>query len=176
MLLGSRLFEDASPEIGKFRNYLLGALRNFVAKEVRAQRAVKRGGGREALSLDFCNAEDYLRAEHYDEESPDLAFDRQWAWDLLELTMSRLEKHYRDRGKGGFFDAMKGRLFGERDDRTIAEIAGRLGMEAGAAKVGFHRMKRRYSRTLKDEVARTLGDASGVEEELRYLISLFAKR
>jgi len=172
-LLESPFFQSASPELGKFRSYLLGALRKFVAKDFRRRMAVKRGGGPSPLSLDLANAEAYLAVMPLAEMEPDLVFDRQWAWDLLDATMARLEKRYRDVGQEAFFEAMKGRLAGVMDDRTIAEISEGIGMEEGAVKVAFHRMKQRYKSTLRDEVARTIADGGDVEEELRYLISVF---
>lgn len=174
-LLESPLFENASPDAGRFRNYLLGALRNFVRKETRRNRAAKRGGGIEPLSLDFSTAETRLVAEKAGDDSPDHLFDRQWAWELLTIAMARVEKRYLDSGKGGLFELLKPRLLGASDGPPLAEIARLLGMEEGAVKVAWHRMKARFKTVLREELARTLRDDKDVDAELRYLISLFAK-
>jgi RNA polymerase sigma factor (sigma-70 family) len=173
-LFESPFFQSASPELGKFRTYLLGALKKFVAKDLRARRAIKRGGGRSPLSLDLANAESYLAAATVQGEPPDRAFDRQWALNLLDATIARLEERYRNSRQEAFFEAMKSRLVGVPDGRTIAEIAEGLGMDENAAKVAFHRIKRRYRSALREEVARTIEDGGDVEEELRYLITLFS--
>ena len=43
----------ADPERGRFRSFLLTALKNFAANAHEREAALKRGGGRSRLSLDF---------------------------------------------------------------------------------------------------------------------------
>ena len=52
-ILEGRVIEGVDPERGSFRNYLKGALRNFLRNERRKGQTEKRGGGRQPLSIDF---------------------------------------------------------------------------------------------------------------------------
>ena len=171
-LLESPFFRNASPEEGRLRTYLLGALKNYVASNLRKGRAAKRGGGHTPLPLDFTEAETWLTADAFHGD-PSALFDRQWALDLLEAVYDRLEKHYRETGRALLFAAVKNRLLGAEDGRSGAEIAKELGMEYGAFKVAFHRMRKRFRNTLREEVTKTLESDGSVEEELRYLSSVF---
>jgi hypothetical protein len=49
--------EDDTRAKGRFRSFLLGALKHFLADQYDRQRAEKRGGGRTIVSLDEAEAE-----------------------------------------------------------------------------------------------------------------------
>ena len=176
ILLKGGLLENASADLGRFRNYLLGALRNYLGKERRKEKTAKRGSGQFVLSLDFAGAENYLDSLAVDYASPDLIFDKLWALRLLENVLSRLEERYREAGRGEFFEAMKNRLSITGKNKSYAEVAVELGIDERTIKVAFHRMKNRYRALLIAEVGRTLMDEKDVEEELFHLIAPFSKQ
>jgi DNA-directed RNA polymerase specialized sigma24 family protein len=176
MLLSGGFLQNASADIGRFRNYLLGALRNYLSGERRKANTEKRGSGQRPFSLDFSGAENYLGSLGIDHVSPDLLFDKLWALRLLENVLSRLEKRYLDAGGGKFFNAMKNRLSFVGDDRSHAEVAAELGIDEGTLNVAFHRMKKRYRAILLAEVRRTLANEEDAEAELLHLIAPFSGR
>ena len=57
------------------------------------------------------------------------------------------------------------------------DLAEQLGMSESAVKVAAHRLRKRFRRTLKEEIALTLGDEGeeAVEEEISYLFGVFAR-
>ena len=91
--------------------------------------------------------------------------------------MERLEATYTGEGKAEVFAALKGVLGHlDRSGPSHQELAAQLGMSEGAVRVAVHRLRKRYRRILKEEIAQTLDDESeeAVEDELRYIFGVFA--
>ena len=129
------------------------------------------------LSLDFEDAEKRCSLEPADDETPETLFDRHWGADLLRRAMERLEAVYLAEGKPEVFAALRDVIGGRRGDADYAELAAGLGMTEGATRVAVHRLRKRYRRLLKEEIALTLDDDSpeAVEEEIRYLFGVFSR-
>ena len=155
---------------GKFRSFLLAALKNFVADERAKAHARKRGGDRQFLSLDALDAETHYAKELADTMTPERLFERSWAIAVLNQVVSRLEQEYAARGKAAAFQAMRHGLDGQADAQSYAEHAGQLGMSEGAVRVMAHRMRRRYRELLRDEIMQTVAAPELVDEEIRYLL------
>lgn len=159
------------PERGKFRAYLLGALKHFLSNERDRARARKRGGGASPLSLELDNAEGRYGLEPVDRRTPEKLFEREWALALLEAVLTRLRGELARAGKGDLFERLKGFLAGEKGDLLYREAGTHLGMSEGAVKVAVHRLRRRYRELLKEEVSQTLADPAEVEDEIRCLFA-----
>ncbi|HXF10113.1 MAG TPA: sigma factor, partial [Desulfuromonadaceae bacterium] len=87
-LLDKNYLEAVVPERGRFRNFMLVALKRFLANEWDRKRAQKRGGGIKAVSLDVALAESKLEADLVAGDlSPERIYERRWALTLLEQTM-----------------------------------------------------------------------------------------
>lgn len=157
---------------GRFRSWLLGAMEHFLAKEWRDARRLKRGGDQPLLSLDAeGTAEERYRLEPTDLASADRLYDRRWALELLELTMTRLRIEWETAGKGEQFRRLQGTLSGEALDQGYSDIAKDLGTTEGALKVVVHRLRRRYGELLREQIAATVQSEPEVEEELRHLMA-----
>src|SRR5262249_44698383 len=111
---------DASK--GRFRSFLLAALKHFLANEMDKARAIKRGGALRFISLDGVTAETRYRLEPAHLESPDKIFERRWAIQLLDKTLIALEREYAQEGKGVVFDSLKDFLAGSRESIPYAEL------------------------------------------------------
>ena len=105
------------------------------------------------------------------DETADKLYERRWALTLLDLVMSRLRTEHETAGKGEVFDTLKGCLMGERSSLPYAELGAKLGMSEGAVKVAVHRLRERYRKLLREEIANTVGRESEVEDELRHLMA-----
>jgi DNA-directed RNA polymerase specialized sigma24 family protein len=154
---------------GKFRSFLLASLQNFLANEWDKGRAQKRGGGREALSLDALDAEARYAAEPADNMTPERVFERRWALAVLENVLRRLRQEYAGRGQEEIFAALEHVLTGGQR-AGYAQVALCLGMTEGAAKVAGHRLRRRYRELLREEIAQTVAEPGQVDEEIRQLL------
>lgn len=170
-LLERHAMAQADPERGRFRSFLLASLKNFLAHEWEKARAQKRGGRAHILSLDLDTAETQCVQPAAPDDSPDKAYDRQWALALLDLVLRRLRKEYADCGRDDLFLALKGTLSGGRSEIPYRDLASRLVMSEGAVKVAAHRLRQRYRELLREEIANTVSGPEAVEEELQHLFA-----
>ena len=170
-LLEKRSLKAADPAKGRFRSFLLVALKHFLANEWDRARAAKRGGGAAPLSLDGLPPEERYAKEPATDLSPDRLYDRRWALTLLERVMARLEAEQAQAGHRPLFAQLKQALTAPRTEVPHAVLANRLGMSEGAVKVAIHRLRQRYRVLLEEEIAHTVGSAGDAEAERRDLFS-----
>ena len=164
----------AEPKRGKFRSFLLAALKHFIANERARANAQKRGGGRQVLSLDCDSAEALYALEPRDELSPEKLFERSWAMTVLDRAMTRLRVEAASADKQEQFDCLKTYLTASQDAAGYREVASRLNMTEGAVKVAVHRLRRRYRELLRDEIAQTVASEDQIDEEIRHLFDALA--
>ena len=162
-------FVTADPERGRFRSYLLGAMKHFLANEWHRAQAKKRGGGVAFLELDALDPEARYAQQPAQSTDPDAGFDREWAQESIARALVKLRTAFEDDGKGEQFEALKGSLTGDEPPRR--DTAARLGMTGGAVKVAVHRLRQRYRELLRAEIAETVSDRSDVDDEMRYLMA-----
>jgi RNA polymerase sigma-70 factor (ECF subfamily) len=173
-LLEKNFLANLAAEKGKFRAFLLAALKHFLANEWDKSQRQKRGGGSAHLSLDWRTADTKFQVAAVNETSPDQAFDREWALALLAKVIERLQKECEADGKMKLFEQLKIFLTAGKDGTAQAEVAKTLGMEEGAVRVAIHRLRKRYRQLLRDEIANTLSDATMVDEEMHALFGAFS--
>lgn len=165
MLAGGTI-ATAVPERGRFRSYLLGAVKHFLSHERDAARRLKRGGGVVPVPMDDALAVELPDAS---QTSPDAEFDRQWAVTVLARAVEALRHECAASGQAEFFEKAKPWLMGEAAHGDQTALAAECGMSAAAVKMAVHRLKQHFRQCVKAEVAGTLDDAAMVEEEMRSL-------
>ena len=170
-LLEKNYLASVQQEKGRFRSFLLAALKHFLSNEWDKLRAQKRGGGRTAIPMDTAFAENACATALASNESADRLYDRRWALTLLDRTMERLRLEYADSGKGRAFASLRETLTCERGTVPYSRIASELGSTEGAVKVAVHRLRLRYRELLRAEIAQTVSDQNSVDEELRQLFA-----
>lgn len=136
----------ADPVRGRFRSYLLGAVKHYLHAERTRREAAKRGGGSIPESLDSMAEANGGEPVILDvrAESADSAFDRRWAEWLLDRALGRLETAFRAEGKGPLFEVLKPTLQGAQTPPPQREMAAALGLSRSAAKVAIHRLRRKF--------------------------------
>jgi RNA polymerase sigma-70 factor (ECF subfamily) len=174
-LLTKNYLADVAREKGKFRSFLLASLKHFLANEWDRARAKKRGGEHAHISLDAHAAETRYRSEPMDELTADKVLDRQWALTLLELVLARLDAEYAGAGKAELFERLKVYLTAVKDSVPYATVATKLGTTEGAAKVAVHRLRQRYRKLLREEIAHTVASPADIEGEIRHLFAAFSQ-
>jgi RNA polymerase sigma factor (sigma-70 family) len=172
LLLGKNYLRNADPNRGRFRSFLLTALKHFLVNEWKKVNCEKRGGGQHLLSLDEETAEARFVAEPAIEQPPDVVYDRGWATLVLERALAALRAEFECSGKQDLFDRLKVFVWGEKNALSYSEIGKQLLITEGAVKVAVHRLRQRYGELLRTEIANTVTTQVEVEEELRYLISV----
>jgi RNA polymerase sigma-70 factor (ECF subfamily) len=177
-LLARRSVGAVEPGRGRFRSYLLGAVKHFLAESHRQAAAAKRGGGQVAVSLDAStSAEDTGELQIPDPAAvvSDVLFDRQWATALVDRAVAALAAESEAGGRGSQFAVLKPWLLGHLPGRSHAELGAELGLSEGALKVALHRLRKRFRGLVKAEIAQTVADPAQVAEELRYLVEVLAQ-
>ena len=173
-LLQGAVVEQARPERGRFRTFLLTALDRFLVDDWRERTALKRGGGQVPLSIDRELGEQRFELLGESREAPDRLFDRQWATELLGRTFRQLEEICRSEGRTAQFAVMRRHLAGRMEAGEYQEIARELGVSEGAARSVMFRLRKRFRRLLREEIAETVGDEESVEDEIQHLFSIFS--
>jgi DNA-directed RNA polymerase specialized sigma24 family protein len=166
------------PAKGRFRSYLLGAVKHFLAEERQRRSAAKRGGGQVPVSMDHATGTGTateLQLPDYAAAVPDAYFDQQWATALVNRSAATLGKEAEAEGKGDQFAMLKPWLIGEVPALSQADAARALSTSEGAVKVAIHRLRRRFRVLVKAEIAQTVGTGEDVAAELRYLVEVLAQ-
>lgn len=160
-----------SPERGRFRSYLLGALKHFLSKQKDAALAQKRGGGVEHVPLvTESDTSPGLPMPGLVDDT--LAFDRAWAHTLIARSLIKLEQeHIRNLP---LFHALKPWLSAGAT-ASQNEIASALGISETAVKVAIHRLRTRFRELIRAEVAATVDDSTDVSGELQHLIAVASR-
>jgi len=151
---------------GRFRAFLLGALKNYMANEWQREHRQKRGGFATHLSIDWRSAETGI--DPADTRSPDRLYDRDWAVALLDKVLDDMGREEVD------FERWKPFLSISSAQLPYGEIVAQFGLSEGAARVAVHRLRKRYRHRLREEIARTLAGDGEVEEEMRALFAALA--
>jgi len=173
-LLEKNYVAQADRERGRFRTFLLAALTHFLADEWDKARRLKRGGGREVISFDAASAEERYRLEPIDQLDAAKLYERRWVTTVFDQVLARLEKEFRDSGKGGLFDQLKGSLLAEEPALSYAAVGAQLSLTESAVKQAVHRMRRRYGELFREEIAQTVAGPGEVEEELKHLFAVLS--
>jgi len=170
-VLKRQSFEGADPQRGRFRSYLLGALKHFLANRRAYERRVKRRA-RTAHEPLVSETDTSLGPAFADPAapSPDTVFDREWALNVLARAFEVVKRECEQSGALREFEALKPWLTGESVGRSQAHAARELDLNEGAVRVAIHRLRRRFRMSVKAEIAQTVSEPGDVAEEMRYLI------
>lgn len=161
----------ADPGKGRFRSFLLMALKRYLANEWDKEQTHKRGGGQELVWLDGLSAEQRYAMEPADQMTADRLYERRWAMTLLDQVLARLKQEQNAQGKGEHFDQLKEFLVSGGRGTPYAAVAAQMDMTESAVKVAIHRLRQRYRVLLEEAIASTVESPGDVETERRHLLS-----
>jgi DNA-directed RNA polymerase specialized sigma24 family protein len=165
-VLGGGAIHLADQGKGRFRSYLLGAVKHFVSHRREAALRLKRGGGTLQISLDEQEAGNVPDIRQL---PPDLEFDRQWAMTVIMRSMESLRCQCVAEGRGEFFDSVQNILNGHASHGEQTALASTCGMTFDAFRMAVSRLRKRLRECVKAEVAGTLEDPAAVQEEMDVL-------
>ena len=169
-LLEKNYLEGITSDKGKFRAFLLVAVKRFLANEWDRASSQKRGGGLKPLSLDWQDADSRYQINPADNLTPDKLYDRAWALTMLERVITRLRDESSAEGKARLYEQLKTFLMVGKSEIPYAQAADALDLTEGAVRVAIHRLRRRYRELLRDEIAQTLSDPAQADEEMQALV------
>jgi RNA polymerase sigma-70 factor (ECF subfamily) len=162
-------------EKGRFRTFLVMAMKRFLANEWDRLRTQKRGGGQAALPLDAAQAEIRYQEDASLSRTAHMTFDREWAVTLLHQTLNRLRQEHERLGSGQDFEVISRFLTVGKESIPYGQTAVQLGISEAAARMAVHRLRRRFREVVREEVAQTVARAEEVDEEIRYLIEILSQ-
>jgi RNA polymerase sigma-70 factor (ECF subfamily) len=172
-LLEKKWLAEANPAKGRFRSFLLAALKHFLANEWHRSQTAKRGGGLTFTSRDALEPEARYALEPADSATPETLYERRWAEALLDRALLQLAEEYRAHPLG--WGTLQRFVVETRAGVSLVETARALGVTEAALRSVVHKLRRRYQEIVRSEVAETVGDPAEVEDELRHLASLFQR-
>jgi RNA polymerase sigma-70 factor (ECF subfamily) len=168
-------FASADRQRGRFRSYLLGAMKHFLANEWHRAQTQKRGGQVQFIEWDALDPEARYAGASKLSDNPELLFDREWALETTAGALQALRDEMAKAGKSEQFDALKGSLSGQ-DESPRDQIAARLDMSEDAVKVAVHRLRQRYRKLLRAAIAETVSNEEDLNDEMRYLVEVLRRR
>jgi RNA polymerase sigma-70 factor (ECF subfamily) len=171
-LIENRSHERADPERGRFRGFLLTALKNFIADARDREHALKRGGGMILEKLDDKTEAQIARAAKW---QADEVYDREWAASLVRQALARLAQECALTGKGDLFGYFVPYLAAPEESAIpFEEMARRSHRAVTTLRRELARLRARYRVILRQEVRGTVREVAEVDEELRYLCRALA--
>lgn len=164
------LFQAAEQERGKLRSFLLGSLNRHISVYLRHQNAQKRGGRAIVLPLEVETAEERYSNEPADHRNPEQLYLAAWARSLIEAARQRLRKHLEKKGQGDLFDQLQGLIEMDETAMPYREFATKLNTSEAALRLQVFRIRRRFGKLLREEVAKTVETPEELDEELKWLM------
>jgi RNA polymerase sigma-70 factor (ECF subfamily) len=166
---------NADRERGRFRSFLLTAVKHFLVNEWERAHALKRGGGQVSVSIDLVEAERWYAPTVVEQATPETLFDRRWALSLLERVMGKLRAEFTATGKADQFDRLSMFLRRESKSARYEEQAEQMGTSAVALRMAVHRMRRRYRDLLREEIAETVSTPEEIDDEIHFLLAAVSR-
>lgn len=169
-LIARRDLAAGDPARGRFRSFLLVAVKHFISNARDHQRTIKRGGRHIHVPLDPPEDRPGF-AEPANRLTPEAVFEQQWVTTVIDRVMRRLEEETDD-DKRPLVRHLAAPLTGGPELLPMRDLAATLGIADGAARVALHRLRRRFRDLLREEIAQTVEHPSDVEDEIRHLLAI----
>jgi len=164
-------FDQVDKAKGRFRSYLLAAVKNFLANEWDKSHTIKRGRNIIHIPVDELLVAGDMH--NYVKTDPELLYQRAWVNTLLERVLERLRIERTALGKEDQYNYLKFSLTADYEKIAYKEVAMKLSMTEGAVKTAVHRLRRRFQHLLREELNRLVADSKDIDDELNFLISIF---
>ena len=170
LLIEKNYLLDADRKRGRFRSFLLAAVKHFLSNEWDRANALKRGGGQVPVSIDLVEAEAWHTLAAVEQATPESLYERRWALSVLENVMSKLRAEFAAAGKANEFGRLS--MFLNRDSESAGyeTLAEGMGVSAGSLRMSVHRLRRRYRSLLRAEIAESVSGPEEIDDELRFLL------
>ena len=174
-LIDKGFLKSVDQQKGRFRSFLLAAIKNFRANQHAYANAKKRGGGRKHLSFDYDEGERWFTLAAGNQQTPEHAFDYRWAVTVLESALARVRSELEQAGKAEHIELLTPFLTGGNASMSYGELAEELGVSETGARSAVHRLRRRYRQSLRDLVAQTVERREDIDDEIRELKRILAE-
>ena len=172
-LLEQSTLTRADQQKGRLRTFLLGSLQNFLFDEYDRARALKRGGGRQIVSIEehLPDAEAAMLATSHLSDAA--CYDLVWASTIVSRAWQNLQNAFVAEGKAEWLEELRPFVAGgSATPLNQEETAARLGVPIATLRTWLSRLRQRYRESLRTEVASTVSDPADVDQELHHLYQI----
>lgn len=172
-LLEQNTLTRADQQKGRLRTFLLTSLQNFLFNEYDRMRAIKRGGGRQVLSIDehLPEAEAAMLATSHLSDAG--CYDLVWASNIVSRAWQNLENEFVAEGRAEWLEELRPFVAGGSATPPDQEQAAtRLGVPIATLRTWLSRLRQRYRESLRAEVASTVSNPADIDAELRHLYQI----
>ncbi len=174
-LIESDFLDRPDPAQGRFRGYLVGALRHFLSNHFEREGAQKRGGQATFLDWSELDPEREFAALGQSQNDPGEVFETSWALTLLGQALRKLEAEQVEAGRARQFAVLKPYLSATPSRGDYDQAAHALGTSRTNVAVWVHRLNQRYAELVRLAVAATVQNPAEVSEELRHLLTVLRR-
>src|SRR5437762_9736247 len=169
-LLEQDTLSRADQEKGRLRTFLLGSLQNFLCNEYDRAHALKRGGGKQIVSIDEHLPEAEAAMMDTAHLSDSRSYDLAWASTIMKRAWQQLQNAFETEGKAEWLEVLRPFVAGGgKTPLSQEEAAVKLGVPIATLRTWLSRLRQRYREALRMEVANTVSDPAEVDQELHYL-------
>jgi len=172
-LLEQHTLTRADQQKGRLRTFLLTSLQNFLFNEYDRVRALKRGGGRQIVSIEeyLPEAEAAMLATSHLSDAG--CYDLVWASNIVTRAWQHLQNEFVAEGKAEWLEELRPFIAGGSvTPPNQEEAAARLGVPIATLRTWLSRLRQRFRESLRAEVASTVSDSADVDGELRHLYQI----
>jgi DNA-directed RNA polymerase specialized sigma24 family protein len=172
-LLEQNTLTSADQQKGRLRTFLLRSLQNFLYNEYDRARALKRGGGRQVVSIEehLPEAEAAMLATAHLSDAG--CYDLVWASTIVSRAWQNLQTAFVAEGKAEWLEELRPFVAGGSVTAPNQEkAAARLGVPIATLRTWLSRLRQHYRESLRMEVANTVSDPADVDQELHHLYQI----
>ncbi|MCB1278494.1 hypothetical protein [Prosthecobacter sp.] len=163
------LVKNADQTRGRLRSFLLGALSRHLTDHLRRENAEKRGGRAIVLPLQCHTSEERYERDLIDHRDPESLYLAAWARELIDRVRERLRAHYTRTKRAEIFELLHGCLSLDEQATPYRELSTQLNVSEAALRLQVFRLRRRFGKMLREEVALTVETPEELDEELSWL-------
>lgn len=160
-----RASQGAPP--GRFREWLLARLNVFLAGEWRELT----GNGELPEAPPLAELESRSRREHAAHDSPEQAYRRSFALEMLSRGLKRLRAEAGETGHADMCEALEPFLTREPVPGQFDELARKLSIRPLALVIALKRLRQRFRELVRDELADTVASADELVAEQQALFA-----
>ncbi len=156
------------PSQGRFRHFLKGALRNFLAEAQRDAERQKRGGGSVTIPLDVETIETGTFAKDLRELTPEQIYDSEWAEGLMSACLVQLRKKLVEEGKEVQYQVFEAHNLAGANP-SYEDIARSMGLPLHDVRNYISRTRARLRDLIVERVSEYVASAKEIDDELQQL-------
>jgi len=155
---------------GQFRTFLLSRLNLFLVEDWRHEKAAEGEGVSGPADVDALEARH--RRELRADATPETAFQRSFALEVLARSLQRLRLEAEQGGRVAMFDQLEPFLTSEPHPGQYEELGKQLKTRPMALLIAIKRLRSRFRELVEEELAQTVASSDDLDAERGALLAI----